>query len=396
MRPRHKRLLVAGLSLLPALVLADLCLTLFAIEDGLFFGRPLPPFGPTTTAEQKRWVENRLAERPADKSEARAGIFDAELGWTYQANSKAGVRFNSMGARGTREYSREKPDGVTRVICFGDSFTFCAEVGNEETWQAQLEARHPDFEVINFGVSGYGTGQALLRFRRRGTDLGANVVCIGLYLENIGRNVNRYRPLWWTRTHAPSPKPRFVLDGGELKLVPQPFQNTLELAQAVDDGSVLATLHEHEHWAASDGLSFLQHSSFWRLASAYREYTRRNARDLWLDVEGEPFRVTVAILDRFHREALEAGARAAPVILFPMRQELEGLLATDDRFWSELCRELDRRSIPYIDVAMVLADAHRAQTELTDVMRFYTGGHLSGEANGLLADALHEWIGRNL
>jgi hypothetical protein len=40
------------LALLLAGFLADVCTSVFLIRDGLFFGRPLPPFGPLTHPRQ--------------------------------------------------------------------------------------------------------------------------------------------------------------------------------------------------------------------------------------------------------------------------------------------------------------------------------------------------------
>ena len=95
---------------------------------------------------------------------------------------------------------------------------------DDYTYQAFLEAHEPRVEALNFGVPAYGTDQALLRLSREGLR-GARVAVLSLLLENIGRNVNRWRPLWTPRTLTPLAKPRFVLEGGALRLVPQPFED---------------------------------------------------------------------------------------------------------------------------------------------------------------------------
>src|SRR6185503_20431904 len=101
-------------------------------------------------------------------------------------------------------------------------------------WPAQLEALVPGLEAWNYGVGGFGTDQALLRLRQAAaTDSPAPLAAllVGIMLDNIGRNVNRYRPLWYAEA-LPAVKPRYVLRGDELELVPQPFATRAEFVAA--------------------------------------------------------------------------------------------------------------------------------------------------------------------
>jgi len=102
---------------------------------------------------------------------------DPELLWILEPEQQTVTHFghkpvfvNSHGMRGD-EFAREKPAGTTRVICFGDSFTYGYGVGQDETYPAQLDrlvkARlGPRYEVFNAGVNGYGTFQEVLAFER--------------------------------------------------------------------------------------------------------------------------------------------------------------------------------------------------------------------------------------
>lgn len=52
-----------------------------------------------------------------------------------------------------------------RIAIVGDSFTFKLEVPYEKTWGHQFEiALGPGWQVLNFGVDGYGLDQAFLRY----------------------------------------------------------------------------------------------------------------------------------------------------------------------------------------------------------------------------------------
>jgi hypothetical protein len=385
-----KKPLRIALALFVAGVLADVCTSLFLIHDGLFFGRPLPPFGPLTHPKQRDTLAKMGAESHG------TWVFDRELGWTWRHSSisEDGLyAINALGARGPREYGLEPPGGVRRILTFGDSFTFCDEVEAEASFQAQLEELDPSLEVLNFGVSGYGTDQAWLRYQRLGRGLGAEIVCLGLMLENVGRNVNRYRPLWATFTGVCVTKPRFVLAAdGTLELVPQPYATREELHAAIEDGSVLARVAEHEYWVGRPVVPTGRLSALARLAAGFLAYRERSPERLWRDPAGEPFRVTLALLEDFHRQARADGVRLAPVLLFPSKEDLRDHALAGRPYWTALFDELERRGVPYVDLITPLAARARDLDEDPCTKSLYQGGHLSRAGNAIVAEALLVWV----
>ena len=61
-----------------------------------------------------------------------------------------------------RRVTPARPDAARAVLLFGDSFTFGDGVEDGETFAWRLgEALGPDWQVFNYGVSGYGAHQAL-------------------------------------------------------------------------------------------------------------------------------------------------------------------------------------------------------------------------------------------
>ncbi len=103
--------------------------------------------------------------------------FDPELGWSYIPNHAVTQEFGTanrrvptytdelgcrIGAPGDRA-DRSRPT----VLFVGDSFTFGHGVTYEESFVGQLAAM-PGFrwQVVNLGVQGYGTDQALLMLKR--------------------------------------------------------------------------------------------------------------------------------------------------------------------------------------------------------------------------------------
>ncbi len=378
-----------------SLLAADLALSLVLLRDGTLLGRPLPPFGAITHPRQ--WDSLDRMSRPSDG----IGVFDADLGWTWQPStvSPDGLsRTNALGARGPREYEPAPPPDKTRLACFGDSFVFGDEIPDETmTFEYILEEIAPRYEALNFGVSGYGTDQALLRYRKVGRSLGAEVVVIGLMLENIGRNVNRYRPLWYMSSGFCNTKPRFVLDGrGELELVPQPYASRAELRAAILDGSVLDAIAEHEYWLGRPRVPTGKLSALVRCAAGFLAYRERTPARLWRDEAGEPFRVTLALLERFQREALADGARLAPILVFASKEDMLEYAIPGNPYWTGFYAELERRELPYVDtIAPLAARARELETEGSKAALFY-GGHLSGVGNAVVAHELRAWLADRL
>jgi lysophospholipase L1-like esterase len=96
--------------------------------------------------------------------------YDAELGWAPVPNSGASVttartilaQHNSLGLRDV-EFVR---DGRPILLFIGDSFTWGVDAQAEERFTDLLRPRMPGYTIVNAGVSGYGTDQALLLLQR--------------------------------------------------------------------------------------------------------------------------------------------------------------------------------------------------------------------------------------
>jgi hypothetical protein len=230
---------------------------------------------------------------------------------------------------------------------------------------------------------------------RRDGIANARVVVIGLLLENIGRNVNRYRPLWTPRTLSPFAKPRFVLEHGTLRVVPQPYATSRELALDARDGKILEVLAEHEHWRGKPDVVLGTKSTLARLAAGWLAYRERDPRRLWLDVEGEPRRLTLALIEALRDEARTRGAKEVLVLVLPMREELAEYRKSGRAYWTQAVADLTARGIACIDLAPELAAAV-ARCE-ADPARpsVYVAAHFSSVGNEVVALAIERWLIEN-
>ncbi len=177
-------------------------------------------------------------------------MFHPILGWDYPANVMykcADGKLYSHGASGERLTCTSFP--TTGIVTYGDSFTHCDQVSDESTWQTFL-ARKLGTNVLNYGVGGYGTDQAFLKFRLHGTPR-AGVVMLCIWPENINRVVNIYRPFYHYEDPLAMTKPRFVVDGSGFRLLPNPTRDIGHLAK-LEDPQYLRALGAMDYWYQFD------------------------------------------------------------------------------------------------------------------------------------------------
>jgi hypothetical protein len=362
----------------------------------VFQNRTLPPFAESLGPDQERWLQT-ISGSEADRTN-RIFTVDAELGWTnapYGDAHEGGDTTNSRGFRGQREYAVPKPNGITRLACYGDSYTWGADGPDNTSFPAAMERITPDLEAINLGVSAYGTDQALMRFRRDGTDLGADHVVIGIMVENIGRNVNRYRPLWVPSSAITCVKPRFLLEGEDLVIVTSPFSDMDEVVAAVRDGSVLERTAEHEYWRNRSWLRplFVISPTARQVGGVYAR-RERSVESMWRDQEGEPYLVTRAILRTFHAEALAGGAKSALVVLFPNRGAMHQVYEGGSRYWSNMLLDLADSGVDVLDLTDALREAHlQSGKGPKRLPMFSLRDHLRPHYNEVVAQAIVTKLG---
>jgi len=102
--------------------------------------------------------------------------FDAEIGWRPLPNITGRhqpkqfsvfVHQNQFGLRAPDSLVREKTSSRQRMLVLGDSYVWGYGVDQKKIF-TQSEVHNSDMELINFGVSGYGTDQEYLFYLREG------------------------------------------------------------------------------------------------------------------------------------------------------------------------------------------------------------------------------------
>lgn len=149
---------------------------------------------------RQEWVKRHQGDGKGIKIEFNYALHHPTRGWQLKPNLKDQVEFNnkkvstdSKGVRGKGEYSYEKAAGKTRILVFGDSFTFGTEVSDDETYAYYLQKLLPQAEVLNMGVFGYGHDQMLLYLQEEGVKYHPDIVILGYLSCDDSRNLLSFR-----------------------------------------------------------------------------------------------------------------------------------------------------------------------------------------------------------
>jgi len=133
---------------------------------------------------------------------------DPQTGWSLQPGAAGrwfnppfeydvAVAINSQGLRDVERAGYDKPPDTFRILLLGDSYVEGLRVPLEQTFgktlEAELNASAPAglrYEVVNAGVSGWGTDQQLLWLRSEGVNYQPDLVLLGFFPGNDFQNIS--------------------------------------------------------------------------------------------------------------------------------------------------------------------------------------------------------------
>jgi hypothetical protein len=131
-----------------------------------------------------------FADRLSLYQDERNAVFryDPELGWfplaysvaTYTGSHPIHVRHNSLGFRDREHPAKTKP----RLVFLGDSYVWGFDVEQDERFTDRLAARLPDWDILNIGVSGYGTDQEYMLLQKFFRQLDPDIVFLLFCVSN--------------------------------------------------------------------------------------------------------------------------------------------------------------------------------------------------------------------
>lgn len=376
-------------SVLFSLGIVELAIRYFGTYDEngsfLFAGRTQKPYKLPVTTTRKA-IDEYLS------SSSSRLMYDPDLGWTPRPNgqSRDGLyHYNSIGIRSApSEYSMAPQPGVLRIALFGDSYTHGDDVPFENSWgyylENNLEENGIQAEVINFGVSAYGTDQAFLRWQKLGRKLSPDIVILGFDAENVNRNVNLIRPIYKPSTRLPFSKPRFVLDGERLRVINIPVlspENVVDVMQNIETWDFV----EHEYFFDPKDYQ----DSIWLksklVALALSLGSDQGTKQHLYSLDEEPAQLTLEIIQEFRKD-VEADGRRFLVVHLPRRSNMATILAGDTLEYAELLAEIAKTNTVVYPEYRLLEEAKSSSLEAL------FKGHYSARGNRVIADAIAEFL----
>ena len=321
-------------------------------------------------------------------------VQDSTLGW------RRVTEVTSQGVRDNITYTPEAPEGKKRIAAFGDSFTYGSDVALGENWSKRMAALDSSVEVLNYGVGAFGLDQAYLRYRLEGTALRPHIVFIGYLTENIGRHVNVFRGFY-----APGypgffyTKPRFVLEGDSLRLLPNPLRTADDYRRLqADPERVLAEVGKNDfHFRSLYSTSQLDFSPTVRLVKLVVARARQATQTPILTSDGryntdsEAYKLTLEIFDDFHRDVIRDGATPV-IVIFPDINDHRRSREGEIKRHAEMLEYFDSKGYRYIDLIEAFKPVESRYPVDSLVVQW---GHFSPLGNDLAARyilrRLREW-----
>jgi len=178
-----------------------------------------------------------------DKTYRQIFKFDTEIGHSYIPNINVRlinedggyyIRTNSSGFRSNLDF-KENKSKKKRILFFGDSNTAADGVSNEDRY-SDLLGESLNAEVFNYAVSGTGTDQQYLIFEKYAKNVEADLIVIGVLVENIERNKVAFREVIgsFRKEKTLISKPYYTYEENVLKLNNSPVIKFEEFNQYIE------------------------------------------------------------------------------------------------------------------------------------------------------------------
>jgi lysophospholipase L1-like esterase len=326
-----------------------------------------------------------LAVRALMPQSDRFVEFDPVLGWKHPANSDGywrnetthpvQIRINSHSLRGP-VIDYQKQANQFRILMLGDSFTEAFQVEEAESHSSVLRqllnsgGHEREFQVINSGVGGYGTGQELLYFQNAGKKYSPNLVVLNVCTNDLSDDADRFSGI----------RPIFRVTGDSLELQP-PAPKSLWMLRLRD--RFIMNLH----------LAGLIRERIGILAPALGEQLHHLGLGRTGGKSDNPQNMprTVLLINALQREVTAAGAKLIVFMIPP-----GGLVhRTDSKEHPDKAYRLgelaERLRLEGIDVIEPL-EQFRAQAAEGQVLYINNNGHWTAAGHALAAKVLYRHL----
>ncbi len=325
-------------------------------------------------------------------------VYNEFLGWTPRVShvsANGRYCYNSIGARvddkNPIEYKAVKPQDILRILIIGDSYSHGEEVPFQHTFGYYLEqllnnAGIPT-EVINLAVGGYGMDQALLRWRHSGRNLSADIILLGLYFEDVQRNVNIIRSLYMPASGLPFSKPRYILEKNILQLINVPTLSPEEITNILENPITEWDLSRHEQFLTIGNYDekIIYKSKF--IAMLTELFFPVEENSFFYSLSYEPAQLAMSLLDTFQSEIEQDGSQFILVHIPNVIDVIKKRFTMEPKY-SGLLSEIEKNHLVYKPLQKLAEQSEKKS--IFDL--FMKGGHYSAVGNKIIAQVIAEKI----
>ncbi len=307
------------------------------------------------------------------------------------------VAYNSLGFRDV-ERSLDKPPDVRRALVIGDSFTAAMEVNLEDTFSRRLErilnARTTErWEVINLGVSDFGTAQEWLALEHLGMDYQPDVVIHQIFpLNDICNNGVDLAGL--CKSTKDPYRPYFVEARGGLKLTSaQPMRNFLRrnlLIYRLGESAYARIAPRKELIDEDEYIQLLEEAGLPGLSPLLQTFVED---DRQIEPTVRAWRVTELLVERIVARCRERGAAYVGVVI-PFTARVG---AVWDRFAAAqpsppMVRDYPERRLGRLFENLSITSVMMRPVFEDNTRLFFPdrGGHLNPAAHWLTAESIYQ------
>jgi hypothetical protein len=371
-----------------------------------------------------QWLITEKDEHPFFDKEAFKSFIhnshDKELGWVRKPNTtgvdhgKYGNILYHIDELGSR---KNTIIGDVSIATFGDSYVFCRQVEDNQTWQVHL-SKKLDSKILNFGVGNYGIDQAFLYYQNKPVPAATKVVILGFVPETICR-IQSYWKHYLEFGNIFAFKPMFSLEKGKLTLHKnlmggmEDFDKIDKVIESIKDKDLLykskfKRFQFRFPYLLRYFFNFQRNSTLIYLLIKRKIFSVLKIKNT--DVENAPFSKIMldnikfshdmykdsyacdllkTILMEFCDEAHRRGHKPL-VLVMPQMIDIKIINKCGYTPYNNFFSDLNNK-IPVLDVTQHLNNA--------EVDSFYTedvyGGHFSELGNRLVSDKVLDYINRN-
>ena len=280
------------------------------------------------------------------------------------------------------------------IDVYGDSFTY-GYWEPQKAW-ASILSELVKCRVRNFGVGGFGSDQAYIKFLNNKNH--SEIVFLNHLSENIIRNVNQYRNFIYP-SDVYKFKPRFILQDNKLNLISIPKITEQNISDFLLNPHKYLN-HEYfipngpsgvQYWKFPYTLNVFKSFNHWQIKQKIKRVDAKYSKFYNLNHPSEAIQITYRILIDFYQTSKLKGLK--PIItVFPTCRDLMYYSKNKQVPYKNLIDMLEKENLNYIDFSNVLIEKSKK-----DFDKYYEecSGHYNSQGELIIAETIYKYLKLN-